>query len=117
MASKTKRAARLDVVCFGEILWDIYERSGAKKAALAASRSGAPRAKSEPIAREFRRELGGAPANVATVLARLGVRSAMVGGIGLDRFGEALTRHLEEDGVDTRYLVRLPERTGLTFVG
>jgi fructokinase len=117
MASRTKRAARLDVVCFGEILWDIYEKN--EKGARAPSRrlGAGVGARSAPIAREFRRELGGAPANVATVLARLGVRSAMIGGVGLDRFGEALTQHLEADGVDTRYLVRLPERTGLTFVG
>lgn len=102
MPSKTKRNARLDVVCFGEILWDLYETKAVK---------------GEPIAREFRRELGGAPANVATVLARLGVRAAMAGGIGVDRFGQALVQHFENDGVDTRHLVRMPNRTGLTFVG
>ena len=45
----------LDVVCFGEILWDVLETSARGR---------------EPIARTFRRELGGAPANVATGLAR-----------------------------------------------
>lgn len=108
MASKTKRAARLDVVCFGEILWDLYEK------AEVVSRKRV--AKVEPIAREFRRELGGAPANVATVLARLGVNVGMAGGIGVDRFGEALAQHLESDGVETRHLVRMSQRTGLTFV-
>jgi len=91
----------LDVVCFGEILWDLFEES--------------PRGR-EPIARTFRRELGGAPANVATGLARLGARAAVVGGVGRDRFGEALVDHLERDGVDTRFVRRLPARTGLTFV-
>ena len=90
-----------DVVCFGEILWDLFESS--------------PRGR-EPIARTFRRELGGAPANVATGLARLGVRAAVVGGVGRDRFGEALTQHLQRDGVDTRFVRQLPNRTGLTFV-
>jgi fructokinase len=90
-----------DVVCFGEILWDLFESS--------------PRGR-EPIARTFRRELGGAPANVATGLARLGVRAAIVGGVGRDRFGEALTQHLQRDGVDTRFVRQLPNRTGLTFV-
>jgi fructokinase len=91
----------LDVVCFGEILWDMFEAR--------------PRG-DEPIARTFRRELGGAPANVATGLARLGVRSAVVGGVGRDRFGDALRAHLAADGVDTRFVLRLPNRTGLTFV-
>ena len=64
----------------------------------------------------FTRELGGAPANVATGLARLGVASAVVGGIGFDAFGEALAEHLANDGVSTRFLVRMPNRTGITFV-
>jgi fructokinase len=91
----------LDVVCFGEILWDFFEAR--------------PRGE-EPIARAFRRELGGAPANVATGLARLGVRTAVVGGVGRDRFGQALVAHLRKDGVDVRFVVKLPNRTGLTFV-
>lgn len=94
-------ATMLDVVCFGEILWDLFESS--------------PRGR-EPIARTFRRELGGAPANVATGLARLGARAAVVGGVGRDRFGDALVLHLQRDGVDTRFVRRLPNRTGLTFV-
>ena len=57
-ASSAKDAAGMEVVCFGEILWDLFERG--------------PRA--DGIARDFRRELGGAPANVATGLARLGVK-------------------------------------------
>jgi fructokinase len=91
----------LDVVCFGEILWDVFEAR--------------PRGR-EPIARVFRRELGGAPANVATGLARLGVKAAVVGGVGRDRLGEALVRHLSRDGVDVRFVLRFDNRTGLTFV-
>jgi fructokinase len=94
-------AVTLDVVCFGEILWDLFETQ--------------PRG-SEPIAATFRRELGGAPANVATGLARLGVRAAVVGGVGLDPFGEALVAHLRRDRVDVRFVVPFPSRTGLTFV-
>jgi fructokinase len=92
---------KIEVVCFGEILWDVFEAG--------------PRGK-EPIARLFRRELGGAPANVATGLARLGVGVAVAGGVGQDRFGDALVAHLEGDRVDTRFVVRLPNRTGITFV-
>jgi fructokinase len=94
-------ATMFDVVCFGEILWDLFEST--------------PRGR-EPVARTFRRELGGAPANVATGLSRLGARAAVVGGVGRDRFGAALVDHLERDGVDTRFVRQLPERTGLTFV-
>jgi fructokinase len=91
----------LDVVTFGEILWDVY--------------AARPRG-SDPIARSFRTELGGAPANVATGLARLGCRAAVVGGVGRDLFGEALVAHLRKDRVDVRFVVKLPNRTGLTFV-
>jgi fructokinase len=93
----------LDVVTFGEILWDLFEIPSR------ADRAGA-------LSRDFRRELGGAPANVATGLARLGAKAAVVGGVGRDRFGEALVRHLANDGVDVRFVVKLPNRTGLTFV-
>ncbi|HEY8088137.1 MAG TPA: carbohydrate kinase [Polyangiaceae bacterium] len=91
----------LDVVCFGEILWDMFEQG--------------PRG-GEPMARTFRRELGGAPANVATGLARLGVKAAIVGGVGKDRPGEALVSHLAADGVDVRFVKRFPNRTGMTLV-
>jgi fructokinase len=90
----------MDVVCFGEILWDLFERG--------------PRA--DGIARDFRRELGGAPANVAIGLARLGVRSAIVGGVGRDRLGGALVGALRKEGVDARFVRTLPQRTGITFV-
>jgi fructokinase len=90
----------MDVVCFGEILWDLFERG--------------PRA--DGIARDFRRELGGAPANVAIGLARLGARAAIVGGVGRDRLGEALVAALQREGVDGRFVLKLPQRTGIAFV-
>lgn len=89
----------LDAVCFGEILWDLFEVPVARGRAV-----------------RFERQLGGAPANVATGLARLGVRAAVAGGVGKDSFGEALGVHLDGDGVDTRFVDRLPNRTGVTFV-
>jgi fructokinase len=98
---KGKTRTMFDVVCFGEILWDVFETRARGR---------------EPIARSFRRELGGAPANVATGLARLGARAAVVGGVGRDRFGEALVRQLASDAVSVRFVLRLPNRTGLTFV-
>jgi fructokinase len=91
----------LDVVCFGEILWDVFEARSRGR---------------EPIARVFRRELGGAPANVAVGLARLGVRSAVVGGVGRDRLGLALAARLRHEGVDPRFVLRYDARTGLAFV-
>jgi fructokinase len=92
---------RLDVVCFGEMLWDFFEVG--------------PRGR-EPVGRAFRRELGGASANVATAMARLGLRAAVVGAVGDDRLGDALIAHLARDGVEVRLVTRLPARTGMTFV-
>jgi fructokinase len=92
-----------DVACFGELLWDFYEAD--------------VKADKEPIGRQFRRELGGASANVATVLARLGVGVSALGGVGDDKLGDALRQHLSADGVDVAGVARLKGlRTGITFV-
>jgi len=60
---------------------------------------------------------GGAPANVAVGLARLGVSAGFIGKVGKDPFGEFLRRTLDREGVDTQ-LLRLSEgaRTTLAFV-
>lgn len=60
---------------------------------------------------------GGAPANVAVGLARLGVSTGFIGKVGEDPFGEFLRTTLEQAGVDTRCL-RLARgaRTTLAFV-
>lgn len=93
----------MDVVSFGEILWDIYENPKT-------------RGKGEPIGAELHRMLGGAPANLAVCLARLGVKSGVIGGVGNDVFGEALCAHLAHEKVDTRHVLRFQARTGLTFI-
>ncbi len=60
---------------------------------------------------------GGAPANVAVGLARLGVSAGFVGKIGGDPFGEFLRRVLDGEGVDTGSLRIAPgARTTLAFV-
>lgn len=82
-----------EVACFGEVLWDIFQDGD-----------------------DFHRVIGGAIANVAVDLARAGIRASLVGGIGRDPFGEDLKARVAEEGVDTRGLVPLPERTGLTFI-
>ncbi|MBX5437794.1 MAG: carbohydrate kinase, partial [Alicyclobacillaceae bacterium] len=60
---------------------------------------------------------GGAPANVAACVARLGGRAAFVGLRGDDVFGAALEKVLRGVGVDTRYFrVTGRAKTGLAFV-
>ncbi|HEX5069284.1 MAG TPA: carbohydrate kinase [Vicinamibacterales bacterium] len=92
---------RFDVVCFGEILWDFFEAEARGD---------------QPMARTFRCELGGSPANVAAGLARLGARTAVAGAVGRDRLGRALRRLLDAEGVSTDFVINLPNRTGMTFV-
>jgi len=88
------RSPKLEVVTFGEILWDVYETQRGV----------------------FVRELGGAPANVAVNLGQVGVKSAVVGGVGRDRFGDDLREFLAQHHVDPRFALRFPNRTGLAFV-
>lgn len=67
--------------------------------------------------RTFQMCRGGASANVAANLARLGGRAGFVGTVGDDDFGRFLQRSLTADGVDVADLRRVPgERTALCFV-
>lgn len=91
----------VDVACFGEILWDFYEAVPKEK---------------EAISRSFKREIGGATANVAVTLARLGLRSSVVGGIGDEKLGQALETQLTEEGVDVSNLIHVKAPTGIAFI-
>lgn len=60
---------------------------------------------------------GGAPANVAVGLAKLGVDAGFIGKIGADPFGDFLTETLQQNNVDTTYLIAgETSRTTLAFV-
>jgi fructokinase len=60
---------------------------------------------------------GGAPANVAVALQRLGLPAGFVGKVGDDPFGLFLRRALEVEGVDTSCLLTDPQvRTTAVFV-
>lgn len=66
---------------------------------------------------EFHRAAGGAPANVAAAVCRLGGEAALVSKVGQDPFGEYLVREVERCGVDTRYIFRTCQaNTALAFV-
>lgn len=91
-----------DVACYGELLWDFFEAEA--------------KPDKEPIARQFRREPGGASANVAIALARLGVDAAVVGAVGKDKLGEAMFATLAAERVDTSSLSRVEGRTPISFV-
>ena len=88
-----------DVISLGEALFDLF-------AGPAGSTLGA--------ARTFTPEPGGAPANVAVGLARLGIDAGFVGRVGADSFGNRLLEMLREAGVDTTHC--LPDAGGQTTI-
>ncbi len=66
--------------------------------------------------RTFERFVGGYGGNVGTGLARMGVRTAVVSGVGDDGHGRFITRTLAAEGVDTSAIVVHPTlRTALAF--
>jgi fructokinase len=91
-----------DVVTFGELLVDFVPAAGPQ---------------SLVIAETFKKAAGGAPANVAAGLARLGVSSAFMGMVGEDDFGRFLAGELWKAGVDVAPLrFTTKALTGLAFV-
>lgn len=65
----------------------------------------------------FRKAAGGAPANVACAVSRLGGRSAFIGKLGADAFGDFLIETLQNAGVDTSRVLQTKEaNTALAFV-
>jgi fructokinase len=73
------------VICLGEILFDCLADELGKSVSEVTSWTAYP---------------GGAPANVACALAKLGTSSAFIGCVGKDRQGEQLVQLLESIGVD-----------------
>ena len=71
----------MDVLCIGEMLIDFVPENGA-----------------------YLPKPGGAPANVACVLAKLGMEAAFCGRVGSDGFGILCRQTLEDAGVSVRYL-------------
>ena len=91
-----------DIVCFGDLLIDfVPTESGLAMTEVPA----------------FKKAPGGAAANVAVGLARLGIASAFIGKVGDEAFGHFLAQTLADDGVDISAL-RLDSRarTALAFV-
>ena len=85
-----QRALPPQVLCLGEALLDRLGPPGADPA------SAAPHQCTD--------HLGGAPANVACALARLGTPAAFLGRLGRDAIGAAFAQLLNERGVDRRAL-------------
>ena len=89
-----------DVTALGELLIDFTENG--------TSTQGNPIMEANP---------GGAPCNVLAMLERLGKKTAFIGKVGKDMFGNQLKTAVEEVGIDTRALIMDEEvHTTLAFV-
>lgn len=91
---------RNTIFCFGEALIDFLT------AGLG-----------EDGTRSFRQYAGGAPANAAAAVAKLGGRCEFIGMLGEDMFGDFLLDSLREAGAGVRYVRRTAAaKTALAFV-
>ena len=89
-----------DVTALGELLIDFTENGF--------SEQGHPLMEANP---------GGAPCNVLAMLERLGKKTAFIGKVGRDMFGDQLKAAVENVGIDTRNLIMDEEvHTTLAFV-
>lgn len=91
------------VICFGEALIDFLNTSKQEDGPL--------------VLNNYRQYPGGAPANAAVAVAKLGGKALFAGQVGSDPFGDFLEQALVEYGVDTKFLTRHPTaKTALAFV-
>jgi len=91
------------VLCFGEALIDFLNTGKQEDGPL--------------ILNNYRQYPGGAPANAAVAVAKLGGKAFFAGQVGNDAFGDFLEQALIEYGVDTTFLARHHEaKTALAFV-
>lgn len=78
---------KYDVVALGELLIDFIEYGKSNQ--------------DNPL---FEANPGGAPCNVLAMLSKLGHKTAFIGKVGKDCFGNQLKAAIEESGIDTSYL-------------
>lgn len=68
--------------------------------------------------RSFDKYIGGSPTNIACGTARLGLKSAVVTGVGDEHMGRYIVEELQREGVDTRGVKTDPDRlTALVLLG
>lgn len=91
------------VLCFGEALIDFLNQGKHPDGPITIP--------------HFYQYPGGAPANAAVAVAKLGGSASFVGQVGNDTFGHFLQQALHTYKVDTRYLLKHPSaKTALAFV-
>lgn len=91
------------VLCFGEALIDFLNTNKQEDGPL--------------VLNNYRQYPGGAPANAAVAVAKLGGKALFAGQVGNDPFGRFLSNALTMYHVDTRFLAKHPTaKTALAFV-
>ncbi|MBI3679601.1 MAG: 5-dehydro-2-deoxygluconokinase [Acidobacteria bacterium] len=71
-----------------------------------------------PDIKSFAAYVGGCPTNISVGTRRLGLRSAVLTGIGNDPVGEFLLKFLNNEGVETRFVARKPgKRSSAVILG
>ncbi|MET3614328.1 5-dehydro-2-deoxygluconokinase [Rhizobium aquaticum] len=98
-----KPEAELDVITIGRSSVDIYgQQIGARLEDTVS----------------FARSVGGCPANIAIGTARLGLKSAIITGVGDEQMGSFIKEHLAREGVETKGIKTDPTRlTALVLLG
>lgn len=92
----------MKIVCYGELMIDMIaeEKGNLQEAGI------------------FRKKAGGAAANVAAQIAKLGGDAAFIGKLGDDAFGRYLLAYVKQFHIDTSAVILDPaRRTTVAFVG
>ncbi len=84
------RESNISIVCFGEVLWDVYQDQSKK--------------------------LGGAPLNVAAHLHQLGTSSHIISMVGNDENGLEVKKEIEHYGLSSKYIGIDESPTGIVQV-
>ncbi len=92
--------ARSEILCVGEMLWDLHVPAGTPLIA----------------ANHVSFEPGGSATNVARHLVKQGIRAGVVGVVGEDALGTALVERIAREGVDVHNVVKMRARTGLVLI-
>ena len=93
----------LDVICIGRSSVDLY--------------GGQVGGRLEDMS-SFAKYIGGSPTNISIGCARLGLKSALVTGVGDEHMGRFIVEQLTREGVDTSHVKTDPDRlTALVILG
>jgi sugar/nucleoside kinase (ribokinase family) len=104
----TGRERDLDLLVLGDVNPDLVVSDTAMAIAFG---------QAETLVQDAELTIGGSGAIMACAAARLGLRTALIGLVGSDQFGEFMLRAVSERGVDVSGVVIDPSvRTGLTVV-